>query len=260
MDRSPGRRRAGERGAAPALEADRRADEALERPGREETEADAERGERDERHRDADAATLAHAVEAGRPRPPEDRVEDLHERGEREHRTEQRGDQHQRLVRRHAPLVDQPLRREAVERRDARDRERGDEHAAEGHRHRAAETAQAIELHRAGLALHRPRAEEQAGLVERVVDHVEDAAHGTDQRAGAEAEQHVADLADGVEREQPPQVVLDQRHAAPRRGWSGCRATSRPGAGPASARTSRRSCAPPGRCRAPCRASRAGTP
>jgi len=59
---------------------------------------------------------------------------------------------------------------------------------------------------------HRGTRQEQATLVDRVVEHVEQPAEHPNQRASAQAKDHVADLADGVETEEFAQVVLDHGH------------------------------------------------
>ena len=71
----------------------------------------------------------------------------------------------------------------------------------------------------------RPGAEEEARLVERVVDHVERARQQAERREGrvrleeeqaqADPEEHVTDLADDVKRHEPLDVVLPERGQRP---------------------------------------------
>ena len=63
-----------------------------------------------------------------------------------------------------------------------------------------------------GPVLDRARAQEEPALIHGVVDHVEDAAGDADGDGRADAEDHVADLADGVVGEQALEVLLDEGH------------------------------------------------
>ena len=79
-------------------------------------------------------------------------------------------------------------------------------------RHVPAQAAELLQLGRAGLLLDRAGGQEQAALVHGVVDHVEEAADDADGHGRADAQDHVADLADGVVGEQPLVVLLDEGH------------------------------------------------
>ena len=65
---------------------------------------------------------------------------------------------------------------------------------------------------RAGLLVDRARAQEQARFIDGMIQHVKQPARQADGRAGADAKDHVADLADRVEGQQALQVMLHQRH------------------------------------------------
>ncbi len=126
-----------------------------------------------------------------------------------------RGDVQQRLQR-------QPLRREAVQRRQARDRHRADEERAAGPRHPPEQAAEPVELERAHRSLERACAEEEQrlehGVVQRVQERGAERERGPGVRtarpqdeAGAEAEHDDPDVLDRVQREEPLQVVLEER-------------------------------------------------
>src|SRR4030042_625489 len=86
---------------------------------------------------------------------------------------------------------------------------RGAAGEAEGReRHVPAEAAELLELGRAGAVLDRAGAQEEAALVHGVVDHVEDAPGDAERDGRADAVDHVADLADGVVREEPLEALL----------------------------------------------------
>ena len=119
-------------------------------------------------------------------------------------------------------LQRQPLRGEAVQRRQAGDRHRADEERAARPGHPAQQAAEPVELERADRALERARAEEEQRLEDRVVERVQQRGGERERRpgvgaaraqhqAGAEAEHDDPDVLDRVQREQPLEVVLEER-------------------------------------------------
>ena len=119
-------------------------------------------------------------------------------------------------------LQRQPLRGEAVQRRQPGDRHRTDEKRAAGPRHPPKQTAQPVELERSDAALERAGPEKQQRLEHGVVERVQQrrrererrpvfGAARTQEQAGAETEHDDPDVLDRVEREQTLQVVLEER-------------------------------------------------
>ena len=89
-------------------------------------------------------------------------------------------------------LQRQPLRGEAVQRRQAGDRHRADEERAARPRHPAQQPAEPVELERADRALERARAEEEQRLEDRVVERVQQRRRERERRprVGAARAQH----------------------------------------------------------------------
>ena len=119
-------------------------------------------------------------------------------------------------------LQRQPLRGEAVQRRQAGDRHRADQERAARPRHPPQQPAEPVELERADRPLERAGAEEEQRLEDRVVERVQQrggererrpgvGAAGAQDQAGADPEHDDPDVLDRVEREQPLQVVLEER-------------------------------------------------
>ena len=118
-------------------------------------------------------------------------------------------------------LQRQPLRDEAVQRRDPGDRPGADQEGGAGPGHATQQAAQAIQLEVVDGALERAGAEEQERLEDGVVDRVQQRRGerharpagltllAQDQR-GAEAEQDDADVLDRVQREQALQLMLEE--------------------------------------------------
>ena len=128
-----------------------------------------------------------HVVRAGRlgaARPAEKRrAVDAHEAGggkrggQRQHGADGRRGEVQRGLRQRRRgqdrLEQQPLRNEAVERRQGRDRERTHQEEDRGARHAVDETAQPIEIAPPGGVQHRAGAEEQQRLEPRMIEHMQ---------------------------------------------------------------------------------------
>ena len=119
-------------------------------------------------------------------------------------------------------LQGHPLGGKAVQRRQAGDRERADEERAAGPRQPPQQPAEPVEPERACRALERAGAEEEQRLEHRVIQRVQQrggqrdrgpgvGASGAQDQACAEAEDDDPDVLDRVEREQPLQVVLEER-------------------------------------------------
>ena len=196
------------------------------------------RGRRPRPHQSRGLLGVGHGLAARRAEQDEARHLDEAEHGERRRRRQRaerdraghavgdvavRGDVQQRLQR-------QPLRGEAVQRRQARDRHRADEEGGAGPRHPPQEAAEPVDLERADRALERAGAQEEERLEDGVVHGVQErrpererrplvGAAGAQQQAGADAEHDDPDVLDRVQRQQALEVVLEERvdHAADRR-------------------------------------------
>ena len=100
------------------------------------------------------------------------------------------------------------LGKESGERRDPGDGERGDQHSAIGDGDAMAEVSHVAHVLLAAHGVdHRPGAEEQQSLEERVSEDMED---GGGEGSNAEREEHVPELRDGGVREDALDVVLNQ--------------------------------------------------
>ena len=132
-------------------------------------------------------------------------------------------------------LKRQPLRHEAVERRDAGDRSGPDQECRAGPRHAAQQAAHAIQLEAVDGALEGPGAEEEQRLEDGVIDRVQqrggerDASPGglallAQHQRGAEPEQDDADVLDRVQCEQALELVLEQGVDDAAQGGHGARA------------------------------------
>ena len=123
-------------------------------------------------------------------------------------------------------LQDQPLRREAVQRRQPRDRHAADQERAARPRHPPEQPAEVIEIEAAGGPLQRTRTEEQQGLEDGVVGDMQQRRRKRDrgprgvaglgeQQRRAEAERDDADILDRAVGQQPLQLMLDERPQDP---------------------------------------------
>ena len=223
------RRQRGQQQRAPAFEAGQRPEQrggdrseaelALDRRDRHEQQAgeqaedDARRRQRAHRDQHGDRRLLGGERMGGR-RAHEGGVGELHHRGEGEQAADHRRDGERPMAGLERRIVDQPLRREAVERRHAGERQARQQEDAEGERHATAEPAKLVE--RGGVASqhHRAGDEEHRVLQHHVVDEVHQAAGDAERRAERHAEQHVAELAHRRVDQQQLDAVLDRRHRA----------------------------------------------
>ena len=133
-------------------------------------------------------------------------------------------------------LQRQPLRGEAVERRQARDRHRSDQEGTTRPRHPAEQAAEPVDLERADSPLERARTEEEQRLEDRVVHAMEQRSGECERRPGigaaraqheacADAEHDDPDVLDRVQGKQTLEIVLEQRvdDAAERRERADCK-------------------------------------
>ena len=177
----------------------------------EDAEGDAEQGQNEDGNVDGEGVFLDR-----RPGlvflPEEDRVAGLEERGEGEDGSDPGGYSEDGVAGFDGPVEDHLLGDEAVERPDARNGQRahGETEGRQGHL--PGQAAELFQLGRPGAVLDRARAQEQPAFVHGVVDHVEEAAGDADGHARADAQDHVADLADGMVGKQPFEVLLDEGH------------------------------------------------
>ncbi len=110
-----------------------------------------------------------------------------------------------------ARLDHRKLRPEAGEGREAGKRQSRNQEQYAQHRHGSVETAGLLEIEGSARAIHDTRDQEQVGLHDDVVDHVEDGPADRQGRGHRNAEQHVADLADDMEREDAAHVEMGGR-------------------------------------------------
>ena len=136
----------------------------------------------------------------------------LDEGGQCQGAPEHGGEQEHRLSYADRSLVDEPFRYEAVKRWNAGNRQRRYEARDKCHRHRFRKAAQLFKLGCPGALFDCTGAEEKTAFIKCVVQHVEQSPDKSDGKARTDTHDHVAHLADRMERQEFFQVVLDKGH------------------------------------------------